>query len=294
CRIAFSSDSFVIDPIFFPGGDIGKLAVCGTVNDVATSGASPRYLSCSMIIEEGFALEDLRKICNSISKTAKKAGVKIVTGDTKVVEKGHADNIFINTTGIGVFEENVQTMGAENIKVGDSIILTGYIADHGIAIIGARQGLEFIENIKSDCALLNKMISSAMNAAPGKIHAFRDPTRGGIASTLNELAQQSNTSISVSEEKIPIRPQTKAACQMLGLEPYQVANEGKMLCFVDQSSENEVLEALRQNEYGKNSAVIGRVKNVDEKLGPRVFLETAIGSKRIMDNIVGEILPRIC
>ncbi len=288
-KMAFSTDSFVIQPIFFPGGNIGELAVYGTVNDLACCGAVPKYLSLGFILEEGLPMDDLWKIVQSIKYAADKAGVLIVTGDTKVVEKGKGDKIFINTTGVGIVKEGV-TISPKKCKVGDKIIVSGTIADHGISIMSLRAGLEFETNIKSDTAPLNHMIREILEVSD-KINVLRDPTRGGLASTLNEIASSSGKGIMLYEDKIPVREDVKGVCEILGLDPLYVANEGKMLVFVAEEDTEKVLKTIRKNEYGKNAAVIGEVEDTNDKI---VKLKTSIGTTRIVDMISGEQLPRIC
>lgn len=291
-RIAYSTDSFVVTPHFFPGGDIGRLAVCGTVNDVATSGAVPKYLSCGFILEEGFPVADLKRICKSMAEMAKEAGVHIVTGDTKVVNRGHGDGVFINTSGIGFIPEGVNLSGAF-CKPGDKVLVTGTMGDHGITIMSCREGLNFSANIESDAAPLNHLIADVLAAAP-HTRCFRDPTRGGIASTLNELAEQSGTDITVDEDAIPVKDAVLGACEMLGYDVMQVANEGKMVCVVAADEAEAALAAMRKSPYGDDAAIIGRVTEADPARGPKVFLRTAFGSTRILDMLVGEQLPRIC
>ena len=291
-RIACSTDSFVVDPLFFPGGDIGHLAVCGTVNDVATSGARPAYLTCGFILEEGLPMEDLRRICASMAATAKEAGVRIVTGDTKVVNRGHGDGVFINTSGIGFVPEGVDLSGA-HIRSGDAIIVSGTLGDHGITIMSCREGLSFQADIQSDAAPLNHLISDVMAAAPD-VRCFRDPTRGGLASTLNELAEQSGVELVVEEERVPVKPAVAGACDMLGYDVMQVANEGKMVCCVPADQAEAAVEAMRKSPYGRDACVIGCAQEVPEGGSPRVLLRTAFGGTRILDMLVGEQLPRIC
>jgi len=288
-RLAFTTDSYVVNPIFFPGGNIGRLAVCGTVNDLATSGAKPLYLSLAFIIEEGFALKDLRKIVDAIKATADEAGVKIVTGDTKVVNRGGADKIFINTAGIGLVPDGVNISGS-NARPGDKIIVTGTIGDHGIAVLSQREGLGFETKLQSDVAPLGKMVAEMLKASKN-IHVLRDPTRGGLASTLNEIAGQSKVGIKIEEMKIPVKDEVNGACEMLGLDPLYVANEGKMIVIVAPPDADTVLNAIQQNVYGKNAAVIGDVVSVNPG---RVVMKTALGASRIVDMLVGEPLPRIC
>lgn len=291
-RIACSTDSFVVDPLFFPGGDIGHLAVCGTVNDVATSGARPAYLTCGFILEEGLPMEDLRRICASMASTAKEAGVRIVTGDTKVVNRGHGDGVFINTSGIGFVPEGLDLSGA-NIRPGDAIIVSGTMGDHGITIMSCREGLGFQANIESDAAPLNHMIADVIAAAPN-VRCFRDPTRGGLASTLNELADQSGVELIVEESCVPVKAAVAGACEMLGYDVLQVANEGKMVCCVPPDEAEAAVEAMRKSPYGRDACVIGSAQAVPDGGKPRVLLQTAFGGKRILDMLVGEQLPRIC
>lgn len=291
-RIACSTDSFVVDPLFFPGGDIGHLAVCGTVNDVATSGARPAYLTCGFILEEGLPMEDLRRICASMAKTAKEAGVRIVTGDTKVVNRGHGDGVFINTSGIGFVPAGVDLSGA-NIRPGDAIIVSGTLGDHGITIMSCREGLGFQADIQSDAAPLNHLIQDVMAAAP-EVRCFRDPTRGGLASTLNELAEQSGVELLVEEDQVPVKPAVAGACEMLGYDVLQVANEGKMVCCVPEEQAEAAVAAMRASEYGRDACVIGHAQPLAEGMRPRVLLRTAFGGTRILDMLVGEQLPRIC
>lgn len=291
-RLAFSTDSFVVTPHFFPGGDIGRLAICGTVNDVATSGAKPLYLSCGFILEEGFPIEDLRRICQSMAEVAKEAGVKLVTGDTKVVNRGHGDGVYINTSGVGVLSEGINLGGAQ-CKLGDKVLVSGTLGDHGITIMSCREGLNFTADIQSDAAPLNHLIADVLAVAP-HTRCFRDPTRGGIASTLNELASQANVDITVNEADIPVKPAVLGACEMLGYDVMQVANEGKMVCVVAPAEAEAALAAMRANKYGVDAAIIGEVGQSDPERGNKVFLKTAFGSTRILDMLVGEQLPRIC
>jgi hydrogenase expression/formation protein HypE len=288
--IAFSTDSFVVDPIFFPGGDIGSLAIHGTVNDLAMRGAKPLYLSVGMIIEEGFALKDLETIVRSLKQGADKAGVEIVTGDTKVVQSGKADKIFINTTGIGLLEEGLD-ISAENGETGDKIILSGTMADHGATILCQREGLQIEGDFKSDSAPLNHMVAAMIKEGGGSIHVLRDPTRGGVGTTLNELAGSSNVGIRIKEASLPVRDDVKGACELLGLDPLYLANEGKLLAFVAPEKAAGVLAVMQKMEYGENSCIIGEV--VAEHPG-QVVLETIIGSARMVDMLHGEPLPRIC
>lgn len=291
-RIAYSTDSFVVTPHFFPGGDIGRLAVCGTVNDVATSGAVPKYLSCGFILEEGFPVADLKRICKSMAEMAKEAGVHIVTGDTKVVNRGHGDGVFINTSGIGFIPEGVSLSGAF-CKPGDKVLVTGTMGDHGITIMSCREELSFNADIQTDAAPLNHLIAEVIAAAPDT-RCFRDPTRGGLASTLNELAAQSGVDFIVEEDAVPVKDAVLGACEMLGYDVYQVANEGKMVCVVPAEQAEAALAAMRANKYGADAAIIGEVVETPEERDPRVSIRTGFGALRIMDMLVGEQLPRIC
>ncbi len=288
-RLAFTTDSYVVSPIFFPGGDIGKLAVCGTVNDLSMSGAKPLYLSLAFIIEEGLLLKDLQRVIDSIKTTAEEAVVRIITGDTKVVERGSADKLFINTAGIGKIPEGV-TISGSNAKPGDKVILSGTIGDHGIAVLSQRQGLSFGTKLESDCAPLGKIVADMLTASRN-IHSLRDPTRGGLATTLNELAKQSKVGIRIEESKIPVRDEVAGACEMLGLDPLYIANEGKLIAIVAREDADKILAAMKRNRYGQNAVIIGEV--TAEHPG-RVVMKTALGSSRIVDMLVGEPLPRIC
>jgi hydrogenase expression/formation protein HypE len=288
-RLAFTTDSYVVSPIFFPGGDIGKLAVCGTINDLSMSGAMPLYLSLSLIIEEGLTLSELKKVVSSIKAAAEEAGVKIVTGDTKVVNRGSADKLFINTSGIGIIPKGIDISGS-NAKVGDKIILSGTIGDHGIAVVSQREGLKFSVLIKSDCAPLNKLVSQMLEAS-SKINCLRDPTRGGLATTLNEFAKQSGVGITIEEEKIPVREGVRAACELLGFDPLYVANEGKLVAVVAPQDADKILAKMERNAYGADAAIIGEV--TDEHKG-KVIMKTRLGASRIVDMLSGELLPRIC
>ena len=288
-RIAFTTDSYVISPLFFPGGDIGKLAVCGTVNDLSMVGAAPKYVSLALIIEEGFLLNDLKKIVSSIHTTAQEADVEVVTGDTKVVNRGSADKLFINTAGIGIIPDGVAISGS-NIKSGDKIILSGPLGDHGIAILCQREGLKFETTLESDCAPLNKLVADMLGAS-NKIHALRDPTRGGLASTLNEFAESSKVGITIEEDKIPVRDTVRAACELLGFDPLYVANEGKLVAVVDSQAAEKILSKMQKNEQGTQAAIIGEV--VADHPG-KVVMKTQFGSSRIISMLAGELLPRIC
>ena len=290
-RVALSTDSFVVTPQFFPGGDIGRVAVCGTVNDVATSGAHVSYLTCGFILEEGYPLQKLRQVCASMQAAAAEAGVKIVTGDTKVVERGHADGVFINTAGVGLVPDGVD-LSCTHIRPGDKVLLSGSLGDHGIAIISQREGLSFSTTIESDAAPLNHLIAGVLEAAP-HTRCFRDPTRGGIASTLNEFAEASGVDIFVDEASVPVHDEVRGACEMLGYDVFQVANEGKMVAIVPAEEADAALAAMRADKYGAEAAIIGEV--CEAKPGTHtVRLRTPFGSTRILDMLVGEQLPRIC
>jgi len=288
-RIALSTDTYVVSPLFFPGADIGRLAVCGTVNDVATSGATPLCLSVGFVLEEGFPLSQLKEIVLSIREAANEAGVRVVTGDTKVVEKGHGDGVYINTSGVGVLD-GTRTLSGADCRPGDVVLLSGTLGDHGIAVISQREGLSFSTDIKSDAAPLNHLVAAVMQAAP-EVRCFRDPTRGGLASALNELAAASGVSILVDEASVPVADQVRGACEMLGYDVYQVANEGKMIAVVPAGQAEAALAAMRSAPYGEKAAIIGTVEQ--NSLG-KAYVRTSFGSTRIMDMLVGEQLPRIC
>ncbi|MBC8209767.1 MAG: hydrogenase expression/formation protein HypE [Gammaproteobacteria bacterium] len=288
-RLAMTTDSYVVDPLFFPGGDIGKLSVTGTINDLAVGGAIPLYLSCGMIIEEGFKVEDLRRIVQSMKQTADAAGVRIVTGDTKVVHKGAADKLFINTAGIGVIPAGIE-IGAHRAQPGDVVICNGYIGDHGAAIVDARGELAIENTIQTDCATLSGLIQAMLAVCPD-IHCMRDATRGGIATVLNEFAQSSGCAIRIEETRIPIRKEVRGMCEILGLDALYLANEGKVIALVPAAQAQAILAAMRAHPTGKDSVIIGEV--VAEPAG-RVILTTGFGGDRIVDMLVGEQLPRIC
>lgn len=288
-RVVMSTDSFVISPLFFPGGNIGNLAVHGTVNDVALSGGTPMYLTAAFILEEGYPLKDLKTIVDSMAAAANEAGVKIVTGDTKVVERGHGDGVYINTTGIGVVEEGIHISG-ERATPGDKIIISGYVGDHGIAIMSLRESLGFETVIQSDCANLNGLISDMVKAVPD-IHVMRDPTRGGLSATLNELAHQSGVGMELFETAIPIRDEVRGACEILGLDPLYVANEGKLIAICKADDADVLLEAMKTHPLGADAAIIG---DVIEDKNSFVQLKTGFGGSRVVDWISGEQLPRIC
>ncbi|MCK5545234.1 MAG: hydrogenase expression/formation protein HypE [Desulfobulbaceae bacterium] len=288
-RLAFSTDTYTVDPIFFPGGNIGDLAVNGTVNDVAMCGGDPLYLSVGLVMEEGFSVDELKKIVDQMRIAADKAGVMIVTGDTKVVPHGAIDKIFINTSGIGVIPENVN-VSAGLAQPGDKIILSGTIADHGMTILTQREGLTFDSPVKSDSAPLNHMVKGMFEAG-SKIHVLRDPTRGGVGTALNEIAEASNVGIRIHETAIPVRPEVAAICELLGFDPLYVANEGKLLAFVGPDQAEQVLDAVKEDEFGKDACVIGEV--VADTPG-KVFMHTRVGGTRMVDTLTGEQLPRIC
>jgi len=288
-RLAYTTDSYVIDPIFFPGGNIGELAVYGTVNDLSCCGADPQFLSLGLIIEEGLPMETLETITISIQNAAAKAGVQIVTGDTKVVGKGKGDKVFINTSGIGTIPDGVH-IAPRRAKEGDVVILSGYIADHGVAIMAARNGLEFQTPVKSDTAPLNGLVKEILNIT-NDIHVLRDPTRGGLASVLNEISSVSATGMEIDEAAIPVREEVKGLCEILGLDPLYIANEGKLVVILPGEYAPDVLNTMRKFPIAEKAAVIGRV--VAEHPG-LVKLRTTIGTHRILDMISGEQLPRIC
>lgn len=288
-NLAYSTDSYTVDPLFFNGGNIGELSVYGTVNDLAMCGATPLYLSCSFIIEEGMSLSLLKKIVLSMKEASAIAKVDIVTGDTKVVNKGAADKIFINTTGIGIVEEGVNISGS-NAQLGDIIIINGPIGNHGIAVLSEREGLKFETDINSDAAPLSSLVADMLEISKD-IHVLRDPTRGGLSTTLNEIALSSNVEIEIDEDNIPIQEGVRAACEILGYDPLYMANEGKLVAFVSPEVAPEVLKKMRKNKYGKESKIIGRVTKKSEG---KVYLRTTIGGKRIVDMLTGEQLPRIC
>lgn len=288
-RIAFTTDSYVVEPLFFPGGNIGDLAINGTINDLAVMGARPLYISLGFIFEEGFEIEKLNKILLSVKKASEISGVKIVTGDTKVVNKGKADGIFINTSGIGIIEDEIDISGS-NAKAGDKIIISGSIGNHGIAVIAERNGIRLDPPIKSDTAPLN-LLTMDMLKATKDVHAMRDPTRGGIATTLKEIAMASDVCIEIYEERMPIEDGVRAACELLGFEPLHVANEGILVAFVPEGDAEKVLDVMRKNHFGKKAEIIGEVKE-DPK--GKVLLRTSIGGTRIIDMLSGEQLPRIC
>lgn len=288
-RLALTTDSYVIDPLFVPGGDIGKLAVTGTVNDLAVGGAKPLYLTCSMIIEEGLTMDALRRVVLSMKAAAAEAGVAIVTGDTKVVQRGAADKLFINTAGVGVIPQDVD-IRADKARPGDVIIVNGFIGDHGAAIVDARGDMALENTIKSDCQALNGLIERMLDVCPD-IHCMRDATRGGVATVLNEFAEASSVAIMLDETAIPVRQEVRGMCEILGLDPLYLANEGKLLAVVPASHADKLIAQMKQHPAGRDSVIIGRV---DQSPAGRVILETGFGGSRIIDMLVGEQLPRIC
>jgi hydrogenase expression/formation protein HypE len=288
-RLAITTDSFVVKPVFFPGGDIGSLAVYGTVNDLAMGGAIPLFLSVAFIIEEGFSMEDLRRVVNSLREAAEEAGVQVVTGDTKVVEKGKGDGLFINTTGIGLVPEGVN-LSADRARPGDKVLLSGSIGDHGIAILAQREGLEFETQVQSDSAALHTLTAEMLRVAHD-IRCMRDPTRGGVSSTLNEIAQQSRVGIEIEEGSLAIHEQVRGACELLGLDPLYVANEGKLIAVVAPQAAGAVLQAMRCHPLGAEAQIIGTVKKENPGL---VTMRTPLGTTRIVDMLSGDQLPRIC
>lgn len=288
-RVAFTTDSFVVSPVFFRGGDIGKLAVCGTVNDLAAAGAKPLYLSCGFILEEGLPFSELERIAVSMGWAAQECGVKIVTGDTKVVQRGAADKVFINTSGIGVIPDGVEVSGSR-ARPGDKVIVTGTVGDHGCSILLQREKLDIASGIESDCAPLNKLVESVLGVTRD-IRVLRDPTRGGLATTLNEIAQQSNVGIRLYETEIPVKDEVRGVCELLGMDPLYMANEGKMIVIVPETAAKAVVEVLRKDKYGVDARVIGEVTDAPAK---RVVMKTITGGSRVVDMLVGDQLPRIC
>jgi hydrogenase expression/formation protein HypE len=288
-RLAFTTDSYVVTPIFFPGGDIGQLAVHGTVNDLAMSGARPLYLSAAFILEEGLPLADLARIVASMRDACATAGVVLVTGDTKVVNRGSGDKIFINTSGVGCIE-HTRVIAADQVRAGDLVILSGTIADHGMAVMSKREGLEFETEIMSDTAPLNSLVQTMLEASP-EIHCLRDPTRGGVATSLNEIARRAHVGIVLDEKRIPVREDVKGACEILGIDPLYVANEGKLIAIVGREDAEQVLERMRRHRYGQEAQMIGEVVGDHPRL---VVMRTEIGGTRILDVMLGEQLPRIC
>jgi len=289
CKLAYTTDSYVVTPLFFPGGNIGDLAVNGTVNDLAVSGAEPLFLTAGFIIEEGFSFADLKKVIASMATAAKNAGVRIVAGDTKVVNRGKADGLFINTSGVGAIREGVE-IAASRIKPGDAVIVSGEIGSHGVAILAERNGLSFDPPVQTDCRPLNGL-AQAMLAIDPQIHFMRDPTRGGLATTLKEAALESGTCIRIRENALPIPQPVQGACKLLGLDPLYVANEGILIAILDRSKSDAVLATMKRHPFGERAVLIGEVAAAPEKM---VLLETALGGSRIVDMLPGEMLPRIC
>ena len=292
-RLAITTDSFVVKPLFFPGGDIGSLAVHGTVNDLAMGGATPLFLSAAFIIEEGFSMDELRRVVNSLRRAASEAGVQVITGDTKVVEKGKGDGLFINTTGIGLVPDGVD-LSADRARPGDKVILSGSIGDHGIAILAQREGLEFETKIQSDSAALHTLVAAMLGVTSNvtlDIRCMRDPTRGGVSSTLNEIAERSQVGIELEERSLPIHEEVRGACELLGLDPLYVANEGKLIAIVAPEGADAVLQAMKRHPLGAEAVVIGTVKKENPGL---VTMRTPLGTTRIVDMLAGDQLPRIC
>lgn len=289
-RLVMTTDAYVISPIFFPGGDIGSLSVHGTINDIAMAGARPQYLSASFILEEGFPLADLKRVAESMGAAARAAGVAVVTGDTKVVERGKADGVFISTTGIGVVPEGIE-VSVERVRPGDRVIVSGPLGDHGVAVMSRRHDLEFETGIVSDSAALHELVAAMVAAGGSDLHAMRDPTRGGLASTLNEIAQQAGVGLRLQEEAIPVKRAVAAACELLGLDPLYVANEGKLVAFVAAPAAERVLAAMRAHPLGSEAAIIGEAVADEHRF---VQMTTGFGGERIVDWLAGEQLPRIC
>lgn len=287
-RFALTTDSHVVSPLFFPGGDIGRLAICGTVNDLAMAGANPIALSCGFVLEEGLPFDILQRVVASMKEAAQEAGVYIAAGDTKVVQKGGADKLFINTSGIGKINDGVNISGA-NAKEGDVVIISGTIGDHGIAVLSARENLGFETKLKSDVAPLSHLVQAMIEA--GEIHVLRDPTRGGLATSLVEIAEQSNVTIEIDEQALPVKPAVKAACEILGFDPLYIANEGKLAAFVKETDAEKVLDVMKKTKYGGDAAIIGKVIGIGKS---QVRVRTAIGGTRLVDMLPGEMLPRIC
>ena len=289
-KLVMTTDAYVISPIFFPGGDIGSLSVHGTVNDIAMAGARPRYLSASFILEEGFPLAQLRRVAESMGAAARAAGVAVVTGDTKVVERGKGDGVFISTTGIGVVPPGIE-VSVERVRPGDCVILSGSLGDHGVAVMSRRHDLTFETEIVSDSAALHELVAAMVAAGGADLHAMRDPTRGGLGATLNEIAQQAGVGFRLEEEAIPVKPAVTAACELLGLDPLYVANEGKLVAFVAPRSAAAVLAAMRDHPLGREAAIIGEAVADEHRF---VQMTTGFGGERMVDWLAGEQLPRIC
>ena len=287
-RFALTTDSHVVSPLFFPGGDIGRLAICGTVNDLAMVGAMPVALTCGFVLEEGLSFDVLQQVVKSMQEAAKEAGIYIAAGDTKVVQKGGADKLFINTSGVGKIADGINISGA-NAKEGDVVVISGTIGDHGIAVLSARENLGFETTLESDVAPLNHLVQAMISV--GEIHVLRDPTRGGLAASLVEIAEQSNVTIEIDEQTLPVKPAVHAACEMLGFDPLYIANEGKLVAFVKESDAQKVLDVMKKENYGRDAAVIGNVTGIGKS---QVRMRTAIGGTRLVDMLPGELLPRIC
>ena len=292
-RLAFTTDGYVVDPIFFPGGDIGKLAVHGTINDLAMQGAYPLCLSLSLILEEGFAIADLERIADSIAQASQESGIPVVTGDTKVVHRGKADKIFITTSGIGIVPGKL-ALGSGKARPGDAVLLSGYMGDHGITVMAARSGLAMQSAIKSDTAPLHRMVADLLQNVPEAVRCLRDPTRGGVATVLSEIAVKSKVCIEINEDRLPVRPVVGTACEMLGLDPLYLANEGKCLVIADKGAAESLLSIMRRTREGRDAVLIGRVAQPEAGRGGRVILKTGIGGTRIIGPLSGEPLPRIC
>lgn len=289
-KIAFTTDSFVVDPLFFPGGNIGELAINGTVNDLLCSGAIPKYLSAGFIIEEGFPIKDLIEIVRSMAQAAKEADIYIVTGDTKVIERNRGNQLYINTSGIGVIQKNI-SISPNKVKLNDVIIVTGQIGEHGTCILSTRNNLGFETDVKSDTASLNDIVGNLMSEIPDQIHVLRDPTRGGLSSTLNEIAQTAKVNIEIEEEALPISEGVNAACELLGMDPLYMANEGILLVFVENEYAQQALDIIRNSKHGNDAQIIGKVIDT---LNDVVYLKGSFGNKRIIEMMSGEQLPRIC
>lgn len=289
-RLAITTDSFVVNPIFFPGGDIGKLSICGTINDLSVVGAKPLYITAGFIIEEGFSMDSLDNIASSMGQASNKAKVKIIAGDTKVVERGSADGIYINTTGIGVLKKEEKCLSLKNIKVGDKIIVSGTLGEHGISIITKREGIDFNIDIKSDCNMVLSLVQDIMKVSKNT-KVMRDPTRGGLATTLNELIHNKDISILLKEKNIPIKDEVLAACEILGLDPLYIANEGKIVTIVSKEDAYKVLEVMKSNPLGKDASIIGEIIDDSEN---KVYLKTKIGGTRVLNSIEEDLIPRIC
>jgi len=293
-RLAFTTDSYVVDPIFFPGGDIGKLAIHGTINDLAMQGAKPLGLSLALIIEEGFPMADLERVADSIADASKKSGVPVVTGDTKVVPRGKADKIFINTSGVGIVADDL-VLSSRLARPGDAVLLSGFMGDHGVTIMAAQAGLSLQSTIESDTAPLHKMVEAMLKRAPSAVRCLRDPTRGGVATVLSEIAEKSKIQIELHEQHLPVRPGVETACEMLGLDPLYLANEGKCIVIVENGAADELLTCMREFPEGRDAVLIGEIVQPEkEKMAGRVVLKTAIGGARLIGPLSGEPLPRIC